>query len=256
MKTFAVTVAFIALSSISASAAGPRPSLNAPVIDPTYDWSGFYIGANAGYGWARNEHEDIHIDGDKDAGFWTDKSFGRTQAVNPSGATYGGQIGYNWQVMSWVFGLEGQFNGANLKRTDISIFFPESDFLSAKIDSFGTITARVGYAFDNWLPYIKGGYAAAHLETKNSDIFNRYLDHSAWRSGYVVGAGLEYAFATNWVLGIEYNYMDFGGKSFSGAIIRSDGTPFNKETFDDKLKLSTVTARLSYKFGGPKVTRY
>lgn len=192
----------------------------------------------------------------KDAGFWTDKSAGRTQTVDPRGAVYGGQIGYNWQAANWVFGLEGQFNGANLKRTDTSIFFPDSDFLGAKISSLATVTTRIGYAFENWLPYLKGGYAAAHLETRNSDIFNRYLDHSAWRSGYVVGAGLEYAFATNWILGVEYNYLDFGGKSFSGSIIRNNGTAFNLETFNDKLTLSTVTARLSYKFGGPVVAKY
>lgn len=66
MKKFAITAALIALRSISAGAAdlGVRPyTTKAPVTDPAYDWSGFYIGVNAGYGWARNEHEDIHAEG-------------------------------------------------------------------------------------------------------------------------------------------------------------------------------------------------
>jgi outer membrane immunogenic protein len=255
MKKLAITAALVALSSISASAAdlGTRPYTKAPVMDPAYDWSGFYIGANAGYGWARNQHDGLLPGG----GFWTAKvGVARTQTIDPRGAVYGGQIGYNWQAANWVFGLEGQFNGADLKRTDISIFYPDTDRLSSKIDSFATVTARLGYAFNNWLPYIKGGYAAAHLETKNFDISNDYLDHSTWRSGYVVGAGLEYALAANWILGVEYNYMDFGGKSFSGSDIGDDGLPFDRESFNDKLTLSTVTARLSYKFGGPGVAKY
>jgi len=257
MKKILLTAALIAVGSISANAAdlGARPYTKAPIADPAYDWSGFYIGVNAGYGWGHNHHDDLTPGG----GYWTEKvgMVGHRQTVDPRGAVYGGQIGYNWQAANWVFGLEGQFNGASVKRTDISIFYPGENFLSAKIDSFATATARIGYAFNNWLPYIKGGYAAAHLKTNDFDIYGDTLDHSAWRSGYVVGAGLEYAFAPNWTFGVEYNYMDFGGKSFAGRDIYSTtGTPTDPESFNDKLKFSTVTARLSYKFGGPAVARY
>lgn len=254
MKAISITAALVALSSISAVAAdlGARPYTKAPVVDPAYDWSGFYIGVNAGYGWARNEHQDLG----GNLSYWNDKSDVMNQTVDPRGAVYGGQIGYNWQAANWVFGLEGQFNGADIKRTDPSINFPDTDSLSSKISSFATATARVGYSFNNWLPYIKGGYAAAHLETKNFDIFGDYLSHSTWRSGYVVGAGVEYAFAANWIFGVEYNYMNFGGKTFTGVSVDSSGAPFNDEHFNDTLKLSTVTARLSYKFGGPVVAKY
>lgn len=255
MKKLAITVALVALSPISAGAAdlGVRPyTTKAPVMDPAYDWSGFYIGANAGYGWARNEHQDLGGNGS----YWNDKSDVTNQTVDPHGAVYGGQIGYNWQAADWVFGLEGQFNGADIKRTDPSINYPDTDSLSSKINSLATVTARLGYAFNNWLPYIKGGYAAAHLETKNFATDNTYLSNRAWRSGYVVGAGVEYAFAANWIFGVEYNYMDFGGKTFTGMTFDPAGVPFNDEHFNDTLKLSTVTARLSYKFGGPIVAKY
>jgi len=256
MKRISIAVALVALSSISVLAAdlGARPITKAPPIDPTYNWSGFYIGANAGYGVAKNEHADITPGG----AWWTAfAGAGSIQTIDPRGAVYGGQIGYNWQAANWVFGLEGQFNGADLKRTDLSKFYPDTDFLSSKINSIGTVTGRLGYAFNNWLPYIKGGYAAAHLETKNFDTSDDYLSHSAWRSGYVVGTGLEVAFAANWILGVEYNYMDFGGKSFSGTDIGGSVDPARKnETFNDNLKLQTVTARLSYKFGSPNVAKY
>ncbi len=133
MKKIAITAAFVALSSFSAVAAdlGARPYTKAPIADPAYDWSGFYIGANAGYGWARNGHQDLTGNGS----YWNDKSDVMNQTVDPRGAVYGGQVGYNWQAANWVFGLEGQFNGADIKRTDLSINYPDTDFLSSKIDS-------------------------------------------------------------------------------------------------------------------------
>jgi outer membrane immunogenic protein len=148
-----------------------------------------------------------------------------------------------------VLGLEGQYDGASISRTDISAFFPATDRLSSRIDSFATVSGRLGYAFNNWLPYIKGGYAGANLKTSNFDIFGSHLDHSAWRNGFVVGAGLEYAFAGNWIVGVEYNYMEFEKQSFAGPNLTAAGVPFLAEAFSDSLRLSTVTGRISYKFG-------
>jgi outer membrane immunogenic protein len=244
---------------VSAADLAARPYTKAPAIvaSPAFDWSGFYIGGYAGYGWAREDHSDLVAGG----GFWTFGPagiFGGTQRISPAGAVYGGQGGYNWQAGNWVFGVEVAGGGASIDKTDISIFFPATDRLKAKIDSTFTGTGRIGYAFNNWLPYIKGGYAGAQLNVTNFDIFGSHLDDNKWRNGYVIGAGLEYGFARNWIIGIEYNYMDFGTESFAGNRISSQGAvvPFI-ERFDDKLTLQTVTARLSYKFGGgPVVARY
>jgi outer membrane immunogenic protein len=236
-----------------------RPYTKAPMaVEPVYNWSGFYVGANAGYGWARDEHADMFPGG----GFWTQNGNvpGGVQTIKPEGAVFGGQVGYNWQVANWVFGLEGQFNATNIKRTDISIFFPDTDRLSANVDQYGTATGRVGYAFNNWLPYVKGGYAAAHLKTTNFDVGPFSGDHtdlSSWRNGFVVGAGLEYAFAGNWIIGIEYDYMDFGSKTQVGTLVRNSTIVGRfPDTFRDDLRISTVTGRLSYKFGGPVAARY
>jgi outer membrane immunogenic protein len=247
--------AVVAVSSASAADLAARPYTKAPVavMAAAYDWSGFYLGGNAGYGWGQVSHADTTPGGL----FWTFGPagiFGGVQKINPQGAVYGGQAGYNWQRSNWVFGVEAQFNGADMKRSDISIFVPATDRLSAKIDSYGTFTGRVGYAFNNWLPYVKGGYAAAELNTRNFDIFGNFLDNTSWRSGYVVGAGLEYAFAGNWIIGVEYNYMDFGSKGFTKLNVGVN--PVTPESFSDKLTVSTVTGRLSYKFGGPVVAKY
>ncbi|MDR6659498.1 outer membrane protein [Tardiphaga robiniae] len=259
-----ILIASVALAAVGAGtsasaadlAARPYTKARPPIVDPTYNWSGFYIGANAGYGWGREDHTDL-LPGF--GGFWTSGTFsplGTTQRTKPAGAVYGGQAGYNWQSANWVFGVELAGGGANMRATDISIFFPGSDRISSRIDSTLTASGRLGYAFNNWLPYVKGGYAGARLKMSNFDIFGSHLDNSQWRSGYVVGAGLEYGFATNWIVGVEYNYMDFGTTSFSGQNLTATGVLFGTERFDDKLTVSTVTARLSYKFGGPVVAKY
>ena len=229
MKKFALgSVALVALMAAVASASAAdlaaRPYAKAPVavVDPTFNWSGFYIGAHAGYGWAREDHADLTPGG----GWWTNGPTGQfagVQGVRPSGAVYGGQAGYNWQAANWVFGIELAGNGTSMRRTDTSIFFPASDLLSAKVEGTFTASGRLGYAFNNWLPYIKGGYAGAQLNVTNFDIFSSHMDDNKWRSGYVVGAGLEYGFASNWIVGIEYNYMDFGTQGFAGNRITRFG---------------------------------
>jgi outer membrane immunogenic protein len=254
LGTLALGSLIAAVAPASAADLAARPYTKASPMDPTYNWSGFYIGVNAGYGWGREDHADLVPGG----GFWTNGpngNFGGVQGSRPQGAVYGGQGGYNWQFANWVLGVELAGGGADMKSSNISLFFPNTDRLSTKIESTFTAAGRLGYAFNNWLPYIKGGYAGAQVNVTNFDIFGGHLDNSQWRSGYVVGAGLEYGFATNWIVGVEYDYMDFGTRSFSGTTVVSNGA-LVPERFDDKLTMSTVTARLSYKFGGPVLARY
>jgi outer membrane immunogenic protein len=256
MKKFLLsTVGLFALGIAAPAAAADLPVrayTKAPMVAPAYDWSGFYIGINGGGGWAQNDHSDLTPGG----GFFTTGpggAFGGTQRVNANGALFGGQAGYNWQMSNWVFGLEVAGDGTNMRRTDTSIFFPATDFLRSKVDGIFTATGRIGYAFNNWLPYIKGGYAGAQLHTTNFDILGDSLDHSDWRSGYTIGAGLEYGITPNWTLGVEYAYMDFGSRNWTGATVGPGAGP---EFFNDNLRISTVTGRLNYRFGGPVVSRY
>jgi outer membrane immunogenic protein len=248
----------IAIPALAADLPARGYNKAAPVAAaPYYDWSGFYIGANAGYGWARDDHADLQNGG----GFFTfgpGGIFGGRQRVEPRGAVYGGQIGYNWQTSNWVFGFELAGDGSSLRRTNPGIFGP-GDFLRSQVDDFLTVTGRVGYAFNNWLPYIKGGYAGADLRTRDFDVLGNSLDHREWRSGYVIGAGLEYGITPNWTVGVEYNYLDFGTSTWSGNSIGPGAPGFpppGQEFYSDRLKISTVTGRINYKFGGPVIARY
>lgn len=250
MKKIAFAVSILALSAFAASAADLQPRYSkAPLLAPVsaYNWTGFYIGANAGYGWAGNDHDDLIARG----GLFTT---GGTQRVEPTGGVYGGQIGYNWQFGNWVLGVEVAGDGTSLRRTDRSIFFPATtDTLTSEINGLFTATERVGYAFNNWLPYIKGGYAGTNLRTRNFDNIGglNILEHKEWRNGFTVGAGIEYGITPNWTAGVEYAYMNFGEHTWVGPNLS-----FGPETFKDTLEISTITARLNYRFGGPVVARY
>src|SRR6188768_1101961 len=105
MKKFLLgTFALVAFAAPAAAAdLAARPYTKAPpvpYVDPIYNWSGFYIGMNGGWGASRNRYEWTGPLGVTALGYGADAT----------GGTFGGQIGYNWQSASWVFGLEAQGN--------------------------------------------------------------------------------------------------------------------------------------------------
>jgi outer membrane immunogenic protein len=252
MLAFVSAPAFAADKAVAIYRKAPIYKKAPPPAEPVaaaYDWSGFYLGASGGYGWAK----DAHLDVQPGSGAFTNPG-GPAQTIKAEGVMYGGQVGYNWQSSSFVYGLEISGHAANIRKTDPSIFLA-TDSLSAKVDDIITATGRIGLAFNNVMPYVKGGYATAHLTTTNFDNAPDVLRLSGWHDGFTVGGGVEYGLTSNWVFGAEYNYMDLGTKSVSGTTVFANGTTF-PERFSDKLTVATVTGRLSYKFGGPEFARY
>src|SRR4029077_20516956 len=148
-KLLLFTTAIIALGAAPAVAADlpARPYTKAPpVFAPIYDWSGFYIGINGGGGSSHKCWDFID-----DAGFANPEG-----CHNATGGTFGGQIGYRWQMASWVFGLEAQGNWADFRGDNISIIpLFSTDRNQSRIDAFGLFTGQVGYAWYNALLYVK-----------------------------------------------------------------------------------------------------
>ena len=237
MKKFLLgTVGVMALGLAPAMAADlpARAYTKAPpVIAAVYDWSGFYIGANAGWGSARDSWSFAGVD------------FGSHDAT---GAVAGGQIGYRWQAASWVFGLEAQGNWADLSGSHIDSF---NFTYHSKLTAFGLFTGQVGYAWNNALLYVKGG--AAVTSTKYDWTFAGFTastnDQTRW--GGTVGVGFEYGFAPNWSVGVEYNHI-FTGRFDAGFY--NAGVYQNTNQVGGDVDL--VTARLNYRWGGPVVARY
>jgi outer membrane immunogenic protein len=173
----------------------PRPYNKAPAyISPVYyDWSGFYIGANAGYGWV------------EDSG--------------PKGFVGGGQLGYNWQVGRLVLGVEGDIQYTDMKQEETF----GAVTASAKVKSFATARGRLGYAFDRMMVYGTGGFAYTKTDLSLT-AGGASISDSKWSSGYAVGGGLEWAVWDRWSVKGEYLYVHSGDVELTLAGVTASGT--------------------------------
>ncbi len=241
------TVALVALGIVPASAAdlAARPYTKAPppMIAAIYDWSGFYIGLNGGGG---SSHK-----------CWNFIPVGAAVAPegchDATGGTVGGQIGYRWQASNWVFGLEGQGNWANFKGSNTNLTnLALTD--TSKIDAFGLFTGQVGYAWNSALFYVKGGGAVVSDKYNTSVIPSGLLNDSAkeTRWGGTIGAGLEFGFAPNWSVGVEYDHIFLGSRNLN--FTTPAGVLNSTDSISQNVDLGTV--RLNYRWGGPVVAKY
>src|ERR1700742_5186775 len=218
-----------------------------PLVAPIYNWSGFYIGLNGGGASSRDCYTITSV-----AGFAvTPNSEGCHDAT---GGMAGGQVGYRWQMSSWVFGVEAQGDWADLKGSNSSLtaIIPYTN--QTKIDAIGLFTGQVGYAFSNVLLYVKGGAAVTDNRytsafTGTGVVFN---SASETRWGGTVGACIEFGFAPGWSVGLEYDHLFMGSRSVTfpatfTAVGRTD-------TIKQDVDMGTV--RINYTFGGPVVARY
>ena len=241
-KILLVTASLIALGAAAPAMAADlaaRPYTKAPPIAyAAYDWCGFYVGANGGWGSSHNS--------------WDLVGGGSEGSHDATGGVAGGQVGYRWQAGTWVFGLEAQGNWADLKGSNGSNVFAGVTNQS-KIDAFGLFTGQVGYAANNVLFYVKGGAAvvsdkyrtfAGGVQTSSTG------DDTSW--GGAVGVGLEYGFAPNWSAAVEYDHLFMQDRTLAFT------TPAGLAAGSDRISqdVDLVTVRVNYKFGGPVIGRY
>jgi outer membrane immunogenic protein len=272
-------VAIAACSAISAATAAdlaPRytkaPSLAAAV----YSWTGFYVGANAGYSWGRSNTDASFYNANTNALVGTGSS-----AFDMNGWVAGGQIGYNWQNQRWVWGFEGDIQATGQKgstaflcpgaicspaQTAVAVALSPVDVtLNQKLEWFSTIRARGGYTFTpTVLGYVTGGLAIGEV---NSDVvvtgrtggvgapFVSVLstDRST-RIGWTVGAGMEASLGGNWTGKLEYLYLDLGREAYS-AVNLANATPVRVD-LSSRVTDHILRAGVNYRFGGPAVARY
>jgi outer membrane immunogenic protein len=244
MKKFWLTsVGLVALgmaAPASAADLAARPYTKAPPapVVAIYDWTGFYIGINGGGGSAHKCWD------------FVTPATGVLVAEgchNATGGTIGGQIGYRWQTANWVFGIEGQGNWADFSGSNTSLFFAP-DFNRSRVDAFGLLTGQVGYAWNNVLFYVKGGAA---VTGDKCDVFSgttglllTSANNTRW--GGTVGAGLEFGFAQNWSVGVEYDHLFMGTRNIN--FTTPGGLLFENERIRQGVDIGLV--RLNYRFGG------
>ena len=250
-KFFAAAIGFAAIALTAAPASAADMAVKAPPPAPLpviYNWSGFYIGANGGWGSSHNCWDFVFVAGPVFSDGCRDRD----------GGLFGGQLGYRWQASQWVFGLEAQGDWADLSSTRISLLDPTLS-TTVKTDAIGLFTGQIGYAWNAALFYVKGGAAV----TRNRfDIFDTatgigLVSASATRWGGTLGVGFEYGFAPNWSFGAEYNHLWMGdaNNSFTVADPRLAGILNNRITQD----VDMFTLRINYRFGGyaaPVAARY
>jgi outer membrane immunogenic protein len=218
--TSSLAAATIAATAF-AHAADLRPmAMKAPPAPVYYNWTGFHLGANLGYGWGSESHE-----------IFDGNVFETAVTNHPDGVIGGGQMGYNWQFAPWfggtgtVLGIEADIQWSGQKSTSDEVFLDTrfapvnvTGSVEDKLEWFGTVRGRAGIAFDRVLWYATGGWAFGERKLSGpltssivgGPIFSTTFSDSNSVSGWTVGGGIEWAFADNWTAKLEYLYIDFG----------------------------------------------
>jgi outer membrane immunogenic protein len=243
MKTLLGSAAVAALLAACPAMAADLATRAPPALPPVFSWTAFYIGGNLGGAWANTTI--------------TDSLYGLGFS-NGSNAAFvgGGQVGFNYQFDGGVVaGVEGDFDwAANNNNSVTGVVVPGGDSVTASANDrwMATVAGRLGYAYDRWLFYVKGGggWVGANSFTV-TDVTNAAsftAGNSNTVSGWLIGGGFEWAFANNWSVRAEYDYFGLSGRSFTvpaTAPIAIAGDTFT--TGKNNIQMATVG--INYLFG-------
>jgi outer membrane immunogenic protein len=213
--------ASVALLALGLSAPAKAADMPVKYVAPTvFTWTGCYVGAQIGYKWGRSRHTSTGaLNGTPNATGGYD--FG--PSFNLDGVIGGGEAGCNWQVGSWVYGIEvdGSWSTAEGQSTHVNYgavgFF--SPFYVDKTSERWLMTARgrIGYAADKWLWYVTAGAAWTGVDINVSNPANpavpaltQFAIERHNKTGWVVGFGTEYALLGGWSVKSEWLYANFG----------------------------------------------
>ena len=257
-KLLALAASFGLLSSYVFAADLPtKAPVVAPAPPPAYNWTGFYIGLNGGYGIPDpvNVRFDSVTAGVAD--FFTAFVGGTPANANFSakGGFGGGQVGYNWQLNPYtVVGLETDFQGSGIKDTG-SVAVPNlfgSAFTftaSQKLNWFGTTRVRGGIlATPNFLIYATGGFAWSNDQFVRTQLTGTLNNATAGADeavnkglpGWTVGGGIAYAVAQHWNAFAEYRHTSYGSSTIS--------LPLSQLTRTSTVTVDVVELGLNYNF--------
>ena len=169
-----------------------------------------------------------------------------TGGTSRDGFLGGGQIGYNWQFNNIVLGIEGQVSGSDLSASRTVTNGLDSLTLSADVNWIASLTGKLGFTANNWLFYMKGGAAwidvGADATLTLAGIGTFAASDNRTRTGWTVGGGVEWGFAPNWSALVEYQFYDFGDRTFTSLAL---GAPVTVDS-----DIHTVKLGVNYRFRG------
>jgi outer membrane immunogenic protein len=219
-------ICFLGGSALAADLPMKGPAYKAPAAVPlTYNWTGFYVGGNIGWGW--EDRTTTNVGTINGAAF----PAGTTRDDNADGFIGGVQLGYDWQFApNWLLGVAGDFDWSDIKGSgdhlNTTAAAPPPGTRNLHINYayqwLASLTGRVGYVANNWLLYFKGGAAWAHRNA-NSIVTNTVTGATVVTttsagttvSGWTIGGGAEWQFVPHWSVFLEYDYVDLGTKTNS-----------------------------------------
>jgi outer membrane immunogenic protein len=274
------TFAAVMLGGAAQAADLPRKAPPPPPAPVMYNWTGFYIGAHIGGAWVDRDGNHRFRDDPCFSGGWGEVCFNDNGLGGNDGSFLaGGQIGFNYQIGQWVWGIEGQASWVDHDDDHACGFFRWGDVHDHLFrcrnggDWVATIAARLGVAVGatgNWLLYVKGGaaFADAGLDVRlrrdcpwafcdNNFVFNNNGDDT--RTGWMFGAGVEYGTWGNWSWKLEYNFMDFGSDDhrFTHDLLSCECRIVHDLDIDHQVHV--VKFGINYRFGpapAPVAARY
>lgn len=229
-----VGLSLLTATSVHAADLGARTYAKAPPIDPIFNWTGFYLGVNAGSGWGRTNTDELCFDCSPSPVFPLGKH-------SYSGFIGGGQIGYNYQLANFIVGLESDFDGAHIRGSLVGL---QNDYVnSTKYNWLASARGRAGFAVDKVFIYATGGVAFSNIEHSSLDHATGAPEASTTKTGSVVGGGLEYAIGNHWSIRGEYLYYDFGSKRLQINLV-----PIRPVYFQYTDHVQSARAGINYKF--------
>ena len=263
--------AALALVAAPAFAADLPVKARPAAVAAVYNWTGWYVGGNIGYGWGGDTGGlwDSFVDTTPLAvGFGPYFAAGGNvlPGTRPSGVIGGAQVGYNWQLPSnLVFGVVADLQGSDMHDSASVTVNPNGAITvqtnSSRIDWFGTVRGRAGFAANNWLFYGTGGLAYGNVKSNltftctTCGVLAYAGSNSSTQVGWTAGAGIEVGLSPNWTAGVEYLHFDLGS-ILTTALPVGTTIPATSISANSKFTGDIVRATLNYRFSPAIVAKY
>jgi OOP family OmpA-OmpF porin len=209
------------------------------------NWTGFYLGVNAGIGWGNSQAT------------FNNAAIANSPNFNIHGPLGGATMGYNWQINpGWVLGLEGDFDGSGISGSQncpgtngpFSCHASDTWLASARL--------RLGWTPMNssWLFFVTGGGAFGDIKGEGVAVgagATGLVKASTTTAGWTAGAGAEYMVSPAWSLKLEYRYSDLGSQNFSNGNTNIGGVGVGAVRVNESFNTNAILAGLNYHFGAP-----